>query len=45
MNVARGRTVEAVRNRLELAQERGDEVEVIALEGMLNEYTSMSKLH
>ena len=41
MNVARGRAVEAMGNRLELAQEGGDEAKVIALEGMLNEYTSM----
>ena len=41
MNVARGRAVEAIQNRLELGQERGDGTEVIALEDMLNEYTSM----
>ena len=41
MNVARGRAVEAIRNRLELAKERGDETEATAWEDMLNEYTSM----
>ena len=38
MNVPRGRAVEAIRNRPELAQERGDEAEVIALEGMPHLY-------
>ena len=41
MNVARGRAVEAVRDRLDLAQEREHEKEIIALEDMLNLDTSM----